>query len=116
MKKVLFAAAVLTLAWPSLAWRAFGYELREHDLLVVQGVWFRHSVSIPLSRIQHVDTRQGPLERLAWRGHRPARRRAAGRSRRRGRLGPVHPDGNSSARTGARRAGPAAERATDERH
>jgi uncharacterized protein len=24
---------------------------------------FRHSVSIPLDRVQHVDTRQGPLER-----------------------------------------------------
>jgi membrane protein YdbS with pleckstrin-like domain len=56
--------AVLALLWPSLQWRAFGYEVREHDLLVRQGVLFRHTVSVPLSRIQHVDTRQGPLERI----------------------------------------------------
>lgn len=55
----------LSMVWPSLSWRAFGYEVREHDLVVTQGVLFRHTVCVPLSRIQHVDTRQGPLER-AW--------------------------------------------------
>ena len=47
-----------------MSWRAFGYEVREHDLFVSQGVLFRRTTSVPLSRIQHVDTRQGPLERL----------------------------------------------------
>lgn len=53
----------LTLLWPSLSWRNFRYGVRDHDLLVESGVLFRHTVSIPLDRIQHVDTRQGPLER-----------------------------------------------------
>jgi hypothetical protein len=56
--------AVGSVAWPSLAWRHFSYGVREHDLLVESGVLFRHTVSVPLDRIQHVDTRQGPLERL----------------------------------------------------
>lgn len=56
---------VMAVLWPSVRWRSFGYEVREHDLLVSQGVLFRHTVSVPLSRIQHVDTRQGPLER-SW--------------------------------------------------
>lgn len=56
---------VLAVLWPTLAWRNFGYEVRARDLLVVHGVLFKHSVSIPLDRIQHVDTRQGPIER-AW--------------------------------------------------
>jgi hypothetical protein len=56
--------AAVSLAWPPLAWRAFTYGVREHDLLVESGVLFRHAVSVPLDRIQHVDTRQGPMERL----------------------------------------------------
>ena len=55
--------ATITLVWPSLAWRRYRYGVRDDDLLVESGVLFRHSVSIPLDRIQHVDTRQGPLER-----------------------------------------------------
>ncbi len=55
--------AVWTLAWPTLSWRHFRYGVRNDDLLVESGVLFRHTVSIPLDRIQHVDTRQGPLER-----------------------------------------------------
>lgn len=55
--------AVITLTWPSLSWRHFRYGVRNDDLLVESGVLFRHTVSIPLDRIQHVDTRQGPLER-----------------------------------------------------
>ena len=56
--------AGLTLVWPSLSWRAFRSGIRSHDLLVESGVLFRHTVSIPLDRIQHVDTRQGPIERV----------------------------------------------------
>jgi uncharacterized protein len=56
----------LGLVWPALSWRRYRYSVREHDLLVEKGVLFRHTVSVPLGRIQHVDTRQGPLER--WLG------------------------------------------------
>lgn len=56
--------AALTLLWPALSWRSFGYAVREHDLLVQRGVLLRHTVSVPLGRIQHVDLRQGPIERL----------------------------------------------------
>ena len=56
----------LGLIWPALAWRRHRYSVREHDLLVEKGVLFRHTVSVPLGRIQHVDTRQGPMER--WLG------------------------------------------------
>jgi hypothetical protein len=54
----------LITVWPSLAYRALRYEVREHDLLVQSGVLFRQWSSVPLTRIQHVDTRQGPMERL----------------------------------------------------
>lgn len=56
--------AVLALLWPSLSWARFRFDVRPDDLVVEQGVLFRHTVAIPLDRIQHVDTRQGPLERV----------------------------------------------------
>lgn len=60
---VLGVAGLIALVWPSLAYARFRYALREHDLLVERGVLFRTWTSVPYNRIQHVDTRQGPLER-----------------------------------------------------
>lgn len=57
---------VSAMLWPALMHRHFRYQVREHDLLVRSGVLFRRWSSIPHSRIQHVDTRQGPMER--WLG------------------------------------------------
>ena len=55
---------VMAVFWPKLEHSAYQFEVRQHDLLVQSGVLFRRWSSIPLTRIQHVDTRQGPLERL----------------------------------------------------
>lgn len=49
---------------PGYAYARFRYGVRADDLIVERGVWFRRTTSIPLDRIQHVDTRQGPLERV----------------------------------------------------
>jgi membrane protein YdbS with pleckstrin-like domain len=56
--------AGLAVFWPTLEYDAFRYSVREDDLLVQSGVIFKRWSSIPLTRIQHVDTRQGPLERM----------------------------------------------------
>jgi membrane protein YdbS with pleckstrin-like domain len=77
--------ALLEAAWwqgwvfsPSLAWlippvhivlrllpyRAWGYQLREWDLLVRRGVLTREYVAIPLARVQRVDTSSNFFERL----------------------------------------------------
>lgn len=53
----------MLIVWPALEYRYFRYAVREHDLLVQAGVVFRRWSAVPHSRIQHVDTRQGPLER-----------------------------------------------------
>ncbi|HJN76266.1 MAG TPA: PH domain-containing protein [Myxococcota bacterium] len=55
---------VLALVWPTLQYEHYRYDIREHDLLVQRGVLFRRRSSIPHNRIQHVDTRQGPIERF----------------------------------------------------
>ena len=60
------AVATLALAAivPAIRYRRWGYALREGDLWIRQGVlWVSVSV-IPYSRLQFVDTRQGPLDRL----------------------------------------------------
>ncbi len=61
---VVFMVLVLrALIWPALQFRAFRYQLRPHDLVVEQGVIFRQTICVPRDRIQHVDTRQGWIER-----------------------------------------------------
>lgn len=57
--RVLIAAAL-----PALAHAHWAYASRPDDLLVAHGVLFRTITAIPAMRIQHVDVRQGPLERL----------------------------------------------------
>lgn len=53
-----------TLIWPSFEHIHYRFEIREHDIIVQHGVLFRKWSSIPLHRIQHVDTHQGPLQRI----------------------------------------------------
>ena len=59
--------AALGVAWvvwvPPAAWRHWSYQVGEVDVRVMQGWWTRRVAVVLHSRIQHVDTRQGPLER-----------------------------------------------------
>lgn len=45
-------------------YRVWGYELREDSLYLVRGVLTRRDTSVPFVRVQHVDTRRSPVERL----------------------------------------------------
>jgi len=49
--------------YPPRAYRAWGYRLDAKVLETRSGVWFRVVKLLPLSRLQHVDLRRGPLER-----------------------------------------------------
>lgn len=40
-----------------------GYALREHDVIVQSGVFWRRETVQPIRRIQHVEQHQGPLDR-----------------------------------------------------
>lgn len=61
---VVLLVAVVVGALPILRYRRWRYALRDHDLWIRQGVlWVTVSV-IPFARLQFVDTRQGPLDRL----------------------------------------------------
>ncbi|MDX1673234.1 MAG: PH domain-containing protein [Longimicrobiales bacterium] len=64
------AAAVLAVAAaiviPPARYRAWGFALRERDLFLRRGILFRSTSIVPHARIQHVDTRHGPVDR--WLG------------------------------------------------
>lgn len=46
---------------PYLSWKNWRYAIDENEIDLKRGVIFKKRTLIPLSRVQHVDTRQGPL-------------------------------------------------------
>jgi membrane protein YdbS with pleckstrin-like domain len=56
--------AVVAVVFPYIAYRRWRYEIRERDLLISHGAIYHVTTSIPFDRIQFVETRQGPLDRL----------------------------------------------------
>lgn len=52
-----------TIWYPAEAYRRFGYRLDEKVLEIASGVLFHVTKLLPLSRLQHVDVRRGPIER-----------------------------------------------------
>jgi membrane protein YdbS with pleckstrin-like domain len=48
---------------PPLRWRQWRYEIRPDEVDLQRGILWVARTLVPLGRIQHVDTRQGPLQR-----------------------------------------------------
>ena len=48
---------------PDLRWRRWRYEIREEEVDLQRGIVWVSRTLVPLARIQHVDTRHGPLQR-----------------------------------------------------
>lgn len=61
---VAFVVGALAALVPLLRYRRWGYQLREDDLLIRSGLVWRKTSVIPYIRLQFVDTKQGPVERL----------------------------------------------------
>lgn len=60
---VLALAAYAILAVPLRRYHARGYRLDDDRLRVVRGIMFRSDTVVPFGRVQHIDVRQGPIER-----------------------------------------------------
>lgn len=65
---VLIAAGILfaylfVFLFPSLRWRRWRYEVREEEIELQHGILVRSRTLVPMVRVQHVDTVQGPLLR-----------------------------------------------------
>lgn len=48
---------------PKLRYESWRYGIREHEIELRNGFVFRKQTLIPIVRIQHIDTKQGPLEK-----------------------------------------------------
>lgn len=48
---------------PYLQWRRWRYDILEEEVDLERGVFIKKRTLIPMARIQHVDTEQGPLLR-----------------------------------------------------
>jgi hypothetical protein len=65
---LLLAIVLLLLAYPVLIgpgrrYARWGYAMDGEDLRIAHGVWTHTETLVPLSRVQHLDVSQGPLER-----------------------------------------------------
>jgi hypothetical protein len=52
---------IMVYRWIDAGYR--GWALREHDLIARHGILWRSVITLPIARIQHVETTSGPLER-----------------------------------------------------
>jgi membrane protein YdbS with pleckstrin-like domain len=55
--------AWLSHRWPEIAYRHTFYRIDPHGIEIRRGVFWRHTVNVPKSRVQHTDVSQGPLQR-----------------------------------------------------
>ena len=63
---VLFAAVysyLFIILLPTMRWNRWRYEVREQEIELKYGVFIIKRTLIPMIRVQHVDTQQGPLLR-----------------------------------------------------
>lgn len=63
-------SAILSICLIALSYQFFAiprkrYALREHDVSYVSGLLFHQTISQPILRIQHIELKRGPLDRLA---------------------------------------------------
>jgi uncharacterized protein len=56
-------AAVSIVVVPALQWRSWRYAIGDREIELRHGIWWQSWVRIPMMRVQHVDTRRGPLDR-----------------------------------------------------
>lgn len=62
---IIFVFWILSIVWiPYLRWKYWRYSVDENEIDLIRGVLVRTETLIPINRVQHVDTRQGPL--LRW--------------------------------------------------
>lgn len=55
--------AYFVFIYPMLRWSRWRYDIHEHEIELMYGVIFITRTIIPMVRVQHVDTMQGPLLR-----------------------------------------------------
>ena len=59
----LLTASIVIFLVPHLRWKHWRYEVREQEIEIQRGIFVIKSTLVPMVRVQHVDTEQGPLLR-----------------------------------------------------
>lgn len=59
----LLLTALLIVITPEIKWRQWSYSIDEHEIELQHGIFIIRRTLIPIKRVQHVDTRQGPVLR-----------------------------------------------------
>lgn len=57
------ALAWLSHRWPEVEYRHTAYSVDAEGMQIRIGVFWRHVINVPRSRVQHTDVTQGPLQR-----------------------------------------------------
>ncbi|WP_010277036.1 PH domain-containing protein [Paenibacillus senegalensis] len=60
---LLLEVVCLVIWFPKVRWLRWRFEIREEEIDLQRGIIFRTRTLIPMVRIQHVDTNQGPVMR-----------------------------------------------------
>ncbi|MEK4626937.1 MAG: PH domain-containing protein [Solibacillus sp.] len=58
---VLLSITCSTILFPSIRWKIWRYEVREQEIEIQSGLFVVKRTLIPMIRVQHVDTEQGPI-------------------------------------------------------
>jgi hypothetical protein len=61
---VLVAIGLFAWQWPAVHYRHLFYRVDRQGLGIRRGVIWRKVISIPTTRVQHIDVTQGPLQRV----------------------------------------------------
>lgn len=60
---VVLAAFMLIFLFPKIRWQRWRYEVREQEIELQHGLFIVRRTLVPMVRVQHVDTSQGPILR-----------------------------------------------------
>ena len=60
---LIIAAIVMVVVIPKVRWMRWRYEVSEDEIYLRHGLWIRKRTLVPMTRVQHVDTKAGPLLR-----------------------------------------------------
>lgn len=58
---VLLIAFTCVCIFPNIRWKHWRYEVSEHEIEIQSGLFIVKKTLIPMVRVQHVDTTQGPI-------------------------------------------------------
>ena len=60
----LLFSALFTAYWIEKYYESIKYELREHEIVITRGVWWKNRSIVPYGKITNIDIVQGPVSRL----------------------------------------------------